>query len=348
MFDLSAEARAYATDDALQWKKLDGRTILVTGATGLVGSTVARQLLERNRACGAGIRVVCLVRDAKKLRRVLEGYGPDDGLSFVEADLCGIRASDVAPDYVVHAACPTASAYFVSHPVETADAIVGGTRHLLELARAWGVRGFAYVSSMEVYGAGNDAPGLERLLTESDGGALDSSAVRSCYPEAKRMAEQYCCAFAAEYGVSATVIRLAQTFGPGVAPDDGRVFAMMARCAMAGEDIVLHTTGASTRMYLYTADAASAILTALTEGEPGGVYNAANPDTYSSVRDMAEFVAGLSSVELVAVRCEVDPNAPYPPEHHLPLDVSRLQALGWAPRVSFADMYRNLMASFED
>lgn len=106
---------------------------------------------------------------------------------------------------------------------------------------------------------------------------------------------------------------------------------MCARNVLAGEDIVLKTTGASTRMYLYTADAVSALLTVMLKGEPGCAYNVANPSTYCSVREMAEMVATLVPDGSVQVRCEIDPDAPYPPEHHLPLDVSRLVALGWAP-----------------
>ena len=253
-----------------------------------------------------------------------------------------------AVDYIIHTACPTASRFFAEHPVETADAIVMGTRRVLELARAKGTSGVVYASSMEAYGDGNERPGLAPLLDESRVGYVDPMRVRSCYPEGKRMAEQYCCAYAAEYGVPAMVVRLAQTFGPGIPKADARLFALCARNALAGEDIVLKTTGASTRMYLYTADAVAALLTVMLSGEPGRAYNAANPDTYSSVREMAEMVAGLAPAGSVEVRCEVDPDAPYPPEHHLPLDVSRLRALGWAPTCDLPGMYRNLMAYLED
>ena len=96
------------------------------------------------------------------------------------------------------------------------------------------------------------------------------------------------------------------------------------------------------------ADAVSALLTVMLKGQPGCAYNAANPSTYCSVREMAEMVAALAPDGGVQVRCEIDPDAPYPPEHHLPLDVSRLEALGWAPTQDLPGMYRNLMAYLED
>lgn len=161
------------------------------------------------------------------------------------------------------------------------------------------------------------------------------------------MAELYCAAYASEYAVPAKVARLAQTFGPGIPKDDKRIFAMIARAALSGDDVVLKTTGASTRMYVYIADAVRGLLAVLLSGAAGRAYNVANPATYSSVRGMAEAVLA-EFAPTAQVRLEVDPNAPYPPEHHLPLDVSALKALGWQPQVDLLGMYGNLMAYLRD
>lgn len=344
MFDLQQEAREIAASEDIDWNELDGRSVLITGATGLVGSACARALLERNRAHGAGIYVLALVRDADKAARVLEGYGPSDGLTLVVGDVETADADACAADYVIHAACPTASQFFMERPVETANAIVGGTVNLLNNARATSVKSFVYVSSMEVYGDGNAEPGLEHLLDEHEVGFCDPLSVRSCYPEGKRMAEQYCMAYAAEYGVPAKVARLAQTFGPGIPKDDQRIFAMMARSAMNGTDIVLRTTGASTRMYVYIGDAVRALLVLLLHGEAGEAYNVANKSTYSSVKEMGEQVAATCAQGSIAVRIEIDKNAPFPPEHHLPLDVAKLENLGWRPTHDLPAMYEKLIA----
>lgn len=348
MFDLQKEARALALDESIPWERLVGSSVLVTGVTGLIGSACARVLLERNREKNAGIKVVGLARSAVRAEEALAGYNEADGLSVLEGDLLTAPLDRCSPDFIIHSACPTASRFFAEHPVETADAIVIGTRRLLEFAQMTRAQGFVYVSSMEVYGDGNAKPGLDHLLTEADVGYVNPVSVRSCYPEGKRMAEQYCAAYAAEYGIMAATVRLAQTFGPGIPKNDTRLFAMCARNAMMGEDIVLKTTGASTRMYLYTADAITAILTVLLRGEAGAVYNAANPCTYSSVRQMAEMVAALFPEKAIEVRCEIDPSAPYPPEHHLPLDVSALESLGWRPTKDLSQMYENLMRYLED
>lgn len=342
MYDLSAEYAALARDDRLDWDLLDGSSVLVTGATGLVGSLCVRLLLERNRL-GADISVYALVRNIEKARAVLAGYTEADGLHYVVQDVCDFSFA-VPCAYVIHAACPTASAFFAAHPVETADAVVRGTRSVLAYARDVRAASMVYISSMEMYGDGNPEPGTELLLSEGMPGVLDPMRVRSCYPEGKRMAENYCAAFASEYGLGVKVARLAQTFGPGIPKADTRLFAQVARAAMAGEDIVLKTTGASTRMYVYTLDAVVAIFTLLTRGEAGAAYNVANPSTYSSVRGMAEEVMETFSGGSGHVIVDVDPGAPYPPEHHLPLDVSRLRALDWKPEVGLLEMYRRLIA----
>lgn len=343
MYDLSAEYIQLAKTADIDWEKLEGKTVLITGATGLIGTSCIRLLMERNRIFDSDIKVVAVIRNQKKADALLGEYGSDNGLTYCISDLEKFDEFGMSCDYIIHAGCPTASNYFMAHPVETAATIVDGTRNMLELARKAQVQSFVYVSSMEVYGDGNREAGLTHKLTEEDVGYVNPLHIRSCYPEGKRMAELFTCAYANEYGVHANIARLAQTFGPGIPKDDKRVFAQFAHCALNGEDIVLRTTGASTRMYNYTTDAVIGLFDILLRGEAGKAYNVANESTYSSVREMGELVARECANGNIAVRIEVDPNAPYPPEHHLPLNTSALQQLGWRPQVGLKEMYDKLM-----
>ena len=213
MFNLNREYAELAASERIAWDLVDGRTFLITGATGLIGSLCARLLLERNRAFSARIKVIALVRNEAKARAILDGYDESDGLRLVMQDICDFSFNEPC-NYIIHAACPTASSFFASHPVETADAIVSGTRRVLQYATETHADSVVYVSSMEVYGDGNDKPGLEHLLTEADTGYVNPGSIRSCYPEGKRMAENYCASFASEYGTPVKIVRLAQTFGP--------------------------------------------------------------------------------------------------------------------------------------
>lgn len=343
MFDIEKEYSDLAQTAAIDWSKLDGKTILITGATGLIGSCCIRLLLEHNKVSDQFVRILALVRNMEKANKLFSNYSEKDGLEFVVSDLVDFDRFDIQCDYIIHAGCPTASNYFVNHPVETASSVVTGTLNMLELAKRNAAESFVYVSSMEIYGDGNNSSGIEKKLKTEDVGYVNPLSMRSSYPEGKRMAEFYTAAYFHEYGVHAKSARLAQTFGPGIPLDDSRVFAQFARCAIEKKDIVLRTTGESTRMYNYTTDAAVALMTILLEGKDGVSYNVANESTYSSVHEMAELVAAECADNEIAVRLEIDPDAPYPPEHHLPLDTSDLLSLGWRPKMGLIQMYRNLI-----
>ena len=189
----------------------------------------------------------------------------------------------------------------------------------------------------------------EIALDERTLGKIDLERTRSCYPESKRMCEMICTSYAEEYGVPAMSIRLAQTFGPGVDPGDRRVFAMMTRNAIAGEDIVLATKGTSRHPYLYTAQAVTAILTVLLSGGPGETYNAANPATYCSIFEMGEMVAEKIAGGKISVRVDENGDASrYPAPSFLNMDISRISRLGWRPDHDLVWMYRRLERYMRD
>ena len=146
--------------------------------------------------------------------------------------------------------------------------------------------------------------------------------------------------FAHEYGVPAVVLRLTQTFGPGVVYQDRRIFAEMMRCVIEGQDIVLHSKGETERSYLYTADAVTAILKLLAEGEPGQAYTAANPQTYCSIADMAQLVADDAAGGRIRVRYDIDSrDRGYADTLYMKLDISKLMSLGWYPKTGLRDMF---------
>ena len=255
---------------------------------------------------------------------------------FILSDAESFCDIDLHIDYIIHGASPTDSRYFAEHPAATIRTALAGTANILEIARVKNVSGLVYLSSMEAYGHIGD----ERPLKEADLGYIDLLSPRSSYPESKRMCETMCAAYAHEYGVPAKTVRLAMTFGPGIRYDDNRVCAEFMRNAIEGRDIVLKTAGTAKRCYLYTADAAAAILTILLKGEAGHAYNAANPETYCSIREMAEMVSREVSGGRIGVRTDLSlDTSMYPAPGYLNLDVSALKSYGWRPVLNLKDMY---------
>ncbi len=332
--------------ESIPWNAFRGKRVLITGATGLIGYTLTSALLYYSKTRNAHIQVVVLVRDIERARRKFGSQLAEKcELEFVCGTVEKLPRIEGQVDYIVHGASPTASAYFVEKPVETILAAVLGTGNMLELAKEKKALGFVYLSSMEVYGEITDgAPRKEEEL-----GSIDLFSLRSSYPESKRLAENLCCAYAGEYGVPAVVARLSQTFGPGVKRDDGRVFAYAARCALLGEDIRLKTSGEKENMYLYTADAVSALLILLTKGEGKTAYNVGDPATYCSIKEMAHIAAKELGNGTVSVLTNTDRgNAGiYPPESHLQLNIQKLERLGWKATTGLAEMFRRMAAGFE-
>lgn len=325
----------------IDWHKLDNKTIFITGATGLIGYTFASALLYRNLVYNSNIKVIALVRNITKSKeKFAEQLKQNANIEFVVGDVENIPIINDDIDYIVHGASPTASNYFVEKPVETINTAVFGTMNVLKLAKEKNIEGMVYLSSMEVYGA----PHTDDLIPETKGTTVDTMNVRSCYPEAKRLCESLCASYADEYKVPAKVVRLAQTFGPGIEKKDNRVFAEFLRCAIKKQDIVLQTEGTSKRCYLYTADAVTAILKVLLSGKASEAYNAANKNTYCSIMEMAQLVAHELANDEIKVMIKENENSKrkFPPPHKLNLDVSKLEGLGWNATKLLKEMYESI------
>lgn len=319
------------------WTSFKGKKVLVTGATGLIGSILVKCLLALDKKHQLGMQITCVVRNVSKAKKLFL----KDTLSIVSFEEL-VCLADAKIDYIIHAAAPTVSSFMASNPVETMDGIVGLTKSLLEHSPKMNPASIVYLSSLESYGEILDD---EQAVTEDMQGYINPLCARSSYSMGKRSAECLCFAYFSEYKLPVKVARLGQTFGAGVPDDDNRVFAYIAKCAMKHQNVILSTTGESCKNYCYTTDAVDGILRILLMGKDGEAYNVANEQTYISVKDMAHQVLARFSKDNLVV-CECKPDAKYPPTTKIRMDVSKLKKLGWAPSYSLMDMFDRLILSY--
>lgn len=309
---------------------MNGKRFLITGATGLIGGALVRHIVSNY----PDAHIILPVRNMEKARALLT---LTDSITLHE---CSLLMTDFEftgdVDYIIHCAAPTASHFFVEHPVETYNSILIPTMHILEYATRHKIESFVYLSSLEVYGSINKGK-----VCEGDMGEIDMNSTRSSYPLAKRAAEYLCFLYAAQHKVPVSIARLTQTTGPGVAFDDNRVINAFCRSAVMGEDIVLHTSGESSRPYCHIDDAVDAIMLLLKKGAKGEAYNIANEASYISAYNLAVMIKKILNPS-IEVRIEQRKDVPYAPVSFLPLSTVKLQALGWKPKHGLEDILKDV------
>lgn len=315
--------------------ELADSSFLITGATGLIGSTLVHSLLALDKK----IKLTLPVRSLSKANDIFE----EDikYLNVIEGDLVDI-ISNISEkyDYIIHCASPTSGSFMIKYPVETFALTIESTKVLLEYSRKHPIRSMTYISSLEYYGEILS----DQIVDEMQSGYIDPQSARSCYPLGKRAAEYLCVSYAKEYGVPVTIARLTQTLGAGISINDQRLFAQLARCAVQGNDIVLHSDGESSKPYCYTMDSICGILYILIKGISGEAYNVANPDTYISVKDLAYFIRDNFNKN-INVRFELNPTMGYAPTTKLNLSVNKLMGLNWRPKYNLFQMFDRLIKS---
>lgn len=327
------------SDYNLDWDKLAGKAVLVTGATGFIGSFLVQALLEHASTYGTDLKVIAMVRSEEKARAKFAEYLPSERLVFLAGDVTEKVRTDLPADYVIHCASNAAPDQYASDPVGTMKINFYGTLNLLEYARECGAERFLYVSTIEVYGK------TENLETigEEDFGYISSSNVRSCYPESKKCCENLTICYGSQYGLDVSVGRLSYIYGAGMSKTDSKVCALFARQVAAGNDIVMKSEGTQLRSYTYVSDAITGLLTVLIEGGNGQAYNIASSTSRITIADMARKYCALFPEKGASVKFDLPDQAERQAFSFIAnavLDSARLEALGWKGEVSLEEGLR--------
>ncbi|MDO4483521.1 MAG: NAD-dependent epimerase/dehydratase family protein [Clostridia bacterium] len=280
--DLQSIAARIANKD-----KLNGCSVLISGVSGFIASWIVRLLLELNDREHRNIQVYGLYRSEKHLQERFGQLLQRDDVHMLRADVSQPLMLEDRMDYIIHAASQTSPESFRKDPVGTALGNVTGCANLLKYAADCKAKGFLLLSTREIYGKA-----VADFVTEDDYGPLDPTAVRSCYPEGKRMAETLCAAYREQYGLDCRIARIAHCFGPGMVLSDGRVVGDFIGNTVRGEDIVMNSDGSGTLALTYVADVAAGLMQTMLDF-PDFVYNVSNDASTVTVRQLAETLCGL-------------------------------------------------------
>ena len=314
--------REILSDDKINPEAFKDKKFYITGSTGLIGSIICYTLLKID----GGIELFLPVRSIEKAKKT---FGDDTRVHYIQTDILSIDDNDNDDDYdfIVHCASPTKSNFFVEQPVETLDAIVSGTKKVLELAkRCKKLKKFLYLSSMEMYGT---ATGVMDELTQ---GFIDPMSPRSSYSLGKRTAELYCKSYYEEYGVPTVNVRLAMCFGPGIPRSDNRACKYFCECAISNEDIILKSSGETIVNYCYITDAVRAILRLLDSEYAGELFNICNDNEGQTIKDMANLVASFAENK-ITVKIAKENDTKYAPVNSMILSNDKIKTqLGWFPQ----------------
>jgi UDP-glucuronate decarboxylase len=287
----------------LPWDQLAGKTILVTGGGGFLASYLVKSLLALNEINHLNLKVVCAVRSLNGVQKRLSTYMHLSSLTIIQHDITEPLSSNFPlVDLIIHSASQASPKFYGTDPVGTLKANSIGTMYLLDHAVKCNSQKLLFFSSGEVYG---ELINPDQEISEIDYGYVDPMLVRSCYAESKRVGENMCVSWYQQYGLHTTVVRPFHTYGPGMALDDGRVFADFVSDVVASRDIVLRSDGLARRPFCYIADATLGFLTVLLKGGAAHAYNVANPSAEISMIELANTLSGLFPERGVNVKFQV-------------------------------------------
>ena len=306
--ELYNEDLQYIAGLPLPWEKMRGSSLLITGATGMIGRFLADALMFKNRTEDFGCHIYVTGRSMAKLKDRFAEYEGDPLLHLVEMDInIGNFPALPTMDYCIHLASSTHPVQYATDPIGTITANIIGTRNLLEFASSHGCKRFAFASSNEIYGENR---GDTELFKEDYCGYIDCNTMRAGYPESKRCGEALCQAYIRQKNMDIVIPRLTRSYGPTLLSSDTKALTQFLHKGLAGEDIVLKI-----------ADLASDI----------------------RLKDLAGIIAGEAGTRVVFDLPDEVEKAGFSKATKARLDSTKLQGLGWKAKYDIREGIRRTM-----
>lgn len=318
------DLKKYSEVDFIDWTKLKNKTILITGATGLVGRYFIDLVMFMNNKINLNCKIIGLSHNIQKARQMFD-YFDNKFFDYIEQDVCDRIKYKENIDYIIHSASNTSPSQYASAPIETINTNIIGTKNLLDLAVEKKSEKFIFVSSFEVYGnVNNKAP-----ISEHDFGTIDCTILRSCYPESKRLSENMCISYSNEKNVNTSILRLSRVFGPTMNPTSTLSISQFIKCGLNNTDIVLKSDGKQDYSYNYVGDVVTALIKVLIDGDNCEAYNVSDKKFDSQLKEFAELISKWCGKDIIFdIPSELEKKG-FSNSVMTILDNSKLKKLGW-------------------
>lgn len=271
-------------------KALEGKTILISGGSGFIGSYLNAVLYLLNKKFKNKCRVISIDNYITGSRKNFLVSLKNKNFKFLDADIRYPIVIDEKVDYIIHAAGLASPYYYKKYPLETIESAILGAKNLLELAKVSKPASFLFFSSSEIYGD----PDPKFVPTpETYAGHVSSIGPRACYDESKRLTETLCIIYHQIYNIPVKIVRPFNIYGPGMKHIDYRVIPTFIYNGLSGRDLPVHDKGIQTRTFCYVTDAIEAIFKVLISGKKGEVYNIGNDESEIGMFELAQTVADM-------------------------------------------------------
>lgn len=310
----------------LPWDQLQNSSILITGATGMIGTALVDVLMERNHSYGNNIHIYALGRSRKRAYERFREYMEQPCFSFVEKDINQTDLFEENVDYLFHCASNTHPRTYAEDPIGTIMTNVLGTDHVLQIALHSKARRVLFLSSVEIYGENR---GDVETFDESYCGYLNCNTLRAGYPEGKRTGEALCQAYIERFGLDIVIPRICRVFGPTMLKNDSKALAQFIRKSVNNEHIVLKSDGNQYYSYCYVTDVVSALLYILFFGKSGEAYNISDENSDIRLKDLAHILAKFSGTNVIFELPDTMEAKGYSTATIARLNSTKLRKLGW-------------------
>lgn len=315
----------------LPWDKLFGKSMLISGATGMIGSLLIDVIMRKNQE-GLNCKIYALGRNEEKAKSRFAYCYDSENFEFIPYDINKPLERDLGRvDYILHLASNTHPVAYSGDPIGTITTNIIGTNNLLKYAVEHKTERFLFASSVEIYGENR---GDVEKFDESYLGYIDCNTLRAGYPESKRCGEALCQAYKKKYGLDVVIPRISRVYGPTMLMSDTKASSQFILKAVSGEDIVLKSAGEQFYSYTYVADAVSGILTVLLKGKSGEAYNIADENSDIRLKDFARLCSEAAGTKVVFDIPDASEAAGYSKATVARLDSGKLVNLGWKPRAN--------------